>query len=60
MRPATAPLSMTDGQREILEKLAKSQTATHRDVTRAKALLLAEEGVANTAIAWGSVCLPRA
>jgi len=52
MRPATAPLSMTGGQREILEKLAKSQTATHRDVTRAKALLLAEDGVANTAIAW--------
>jgi transposase len=52
MRPATAPLSMTDGQREILEKLAKSQTTTHRDVTRAKALLLAEDGVANTAIAW--------
>src|SRR5271154_4921572 len=52
MRPATAPLSMTDGQREILEKLAKSQTATHREVTRAKALLLAEAGVANTAIAW--------
>jgi transposase len=43
---------MTDGQREILEKLAKSQTATHREVTRAKALLLAEDGVANTAIAW--------
>jgi transposase len=43
---------MTGGQREILEKLAKSQTATHRDVTRAKALLLAEDGVANTAIAW--------
>jgi transposase len=52
MRLATAPLSMTDGQREILEKLAKSQTATHREVTRAKALLLAEGGVANTAIAW--------
>src|ERR1035437_9274919 len=52
MRPATAPLSMTGGQREILEKLAKSQTATHRDVTRAKALLLAEDGLANTAIAW--------
>ena len=52
MRPATAALSMTDGQREILEKLAKSQTATHRDVTRAKALLLAQDGEANTAIAW--------
>ena len=32
--------------------MAKSQTATHREVTRAKALLLAEDGVANTAIAW--------
>ena len=42
---------MDDGQRAILEKLAKSQSAPHRDVTRAKALLLATEGVANTAIA---------
>ena len=40
------------GQCEILEKLAGSQTATHRDVTHAKALLLAADGVANTAIAW--------
>jgi transposase len=42
---------MTDGQREILETLAKSRTAPHREVTRAKALLLAGQGVANTAIA---------
>jgi transposase len=42
---------MSDGQREILESLAKSLTAPYRDVTRAKALLLAAEGVANTAIA---------
>jgi transposase len=52
MRPATAPLTMTDGQHDILEKLAKSRTAAHRDATRAKALMLAEEGMANTAIAW--------
>ncbi len=52
MRPATAPLKITDSQHEILEKLAKSHTAAHRDVTRAKALLLAEQGEANTAIAW--------
>jgi transposase len=52
MRPASPPLAMTDGQRDILEKLARSQTAPHRDVTRAKALMLAEAGVANTAIAW--------
>jgi len=43
---------MTKAQREILEHLAKSRTAAHRDVTRAKALLLAAGGSANTAIAW--------
>jgi transposase len=43
---------MTGGQGEVLESLAKSQTAPHRDVIRAKALLLARDGVANTAIAW--------
>ncbi|MGH9091798.1 MAG: IS630 family transposase [Acidimicrobiales bacterium] len=42
---------MSDGQREILETLARSQTAPHREVVRAKALLLAAQGVANTAIA---------
>jgi transposase len=52
MRPATPPLKMTAGQRDILEKVAKSRTAPHRDVTRAKALLLAAQGEASTAIAW--------
>ncbi len=52
MRPPSPALTMTAGQRDILEKLAKSQTAPHRDVTRAKALLLAADGAANTAIAW--------
>ena len=42
---------MSDGQREILESLSKSLTAPHREVIRAKALLLAAEGIANTAIA---------
>jgi transposase len=50
MRSATAPLTVTDGQRQILEKLASSHSAPHREVTRAKALLLAEQGMANTAI----------
>jgi transposase len=40
-----------DGQRSILEKLAKSRTAPHREVARARALLMAAEGIANTAIA---------
>jgi transposase len=50
MRSPTAALPLADGQREVLEKLARSQTAKHRDVQRAKALLLAAEGVANTRI----------
>jgi transposase len=51
MRAPSPPLAMTDGQREILESLAKSLTAPHREVMRAKALLLAAQGMANTAIA---------
>ena len=51
MRAPTPPLEMSDGQREILETFSKSLTALHREVTRAKALLLAAEGIANTAIA---------
>jgi transposase len=42
---------MSDGQREVLEILSRSATAPHREVIRAKALLLAAEGKANTAIA---------
>jgi transposase len=51
MRPPTPPLSLSDGQQEILQALARSSTATHREVVRARVLLLAAEGVANTAIA---------
>ena len=51
MRTPSPPLVMTDGQREILENLSKSRTAPQREVTRAKALLYAGEGLANTAIA---------
>ena len=38
MRAPSPALVMSDAQREILESLAKSQTAAHREVTRAKAL----------------------
>src|SRR5712692_1101389 len=51
MRPATAPLPLTDGQREVLEKLAVARATPHREVMRARALLLAGDGVASTAIA---------
>ena len=42
---------MSDGQREALQALSRSQTAPHRQVQRAKALLLAADGVANVRIA---------
>ena len=51
MRAPSRALTMTDGQREILDRVARSRTAPHREVTRAKALLLAAEGLATTAIA---------
>ena len=50
MTPAAA-LVMSDGQREALQALSRSQSAPHRQVQRAKALLLAADGVANTRIA---------
>ncbi len=49
-RPA-APLNLADGQRSTLEVLARSRTAPHRDVQRARVLLLAAEGAANVRIA---------
>ena len=52
MRAPSPALVMSDAQREILESLAKSQTAAHREVTRAKALLLAADGLASTAVAY--------
>ena len=51
MRSPTAPLPVSDEQRLVLEKLAGSRTAPHRDVQRAQALLMAGDGVANTRIA---------
>ena len=51
MRPATTALALASGQEEVLKSLARSRTAAHRQVIRAEALLLAAQGVANTAIA---------
>src|SRR3954452_14442315 len=48
---AAAALPMTDGQREVLERLGASRTAPHREVQRAQVLLPAADGVANTWIA---------
>ena len=40
-----------EGQREVLESVARSVSAPHREVVRARALLMAADGLANTAIA---------
>ncbi|GLP79975.1 IS630 family transposase [Mycobacterium antarcticum] len=51
MRRPVPALEVSDGQREVLESLARSQSGAHREVVRAKALLMAADGMANTAIA---------
>ncbi len=51
MTAAAAPLAMSSAQREVLEKVARSGTAAHREVVRARVLLDAADGVANTTIA---------
>ena len=51
MNKAAAPLLMSAGQREALAVLARSSTAAHRQVQRAKVLLMAADGVANSQIA---------
>ena len=43
-------MDLPKGTREVLETLSRSATAPYREVVRAKALLLAAEGIANTAI----------
>jgi len=50
MRSPTAPMPLAAGQREVLEKLSRARNARHHDVQRARALLLAADGVANTRI----------
>ena len=51
MNTPAAPLALQAGQRAILDRVARSQTAPHRQVQRAQALLLAADGVPNTRIA---------
>jgi len=50
MSRAAAPLAISDEQREVLETLAKSPSAAHRVVQRARTLLLVGKGVSNTRI----------
>ncbi|MCL4449453.1 MAG: IS630 family transposase [Actinobacteria bacterium] len=50
MHAPSAPLEISNSQLLVLKKLSKSPSAPHREVTYAKALLLASQGLANTAI----------
>jgi transposase len=50
-RPPAPALPMTAAQRQVLEKVARSSTAAHREVVRAQVLLDAAEGTANAEIA---------
>ena len=51
MNKAAAPLVMSAGQHESLTVLARSCSVAHREVQRAKVLLMAGQGVANSQIA---------
>jgi transposase len=51
LRAPTPALPITDEQRSVLETLIRSRTAPHRDVQRARALLVAADGFANARIA---------
>jgi transposase len=59
MRQPAAALELLPGQRESLEVIARSGTAQHREVLRAKALLMAADGFANTAIATALSATPK-
>lgn len=59
MRQAAAALELLPGQRESLEVIARSSTAKYREVQRAKALLMAADGVANTTIAAELSATPK-
>ena len=51
MGTAAAPLAISAGQRQTLMALGRSSTEQHRRVQRARALLLAADGLANSVIA---------
>jgi transposase len=44
-------MPLSEAQRDVLETMARSTSAEHREVVAARALLLAAQGMANTAIA---------
>lgn len=51
MRSPVPALELSDADEEFLSSLSRSRTAPHTEVVRAQALLMAHDGLANTAIA---------
>ena len=51
MRSPVPPLELSQADEAFLAAIAKAQTAPHAEVVRAQALLMAGDGLANTAIA---------
>jgi transposase len=51
MSAPAAPLPLSDGERATLERLTRAQSAPHRQVLRARVLLMAADGLANAVIA---------
>jgi transposase len=51
MSRKAAPVAVSGEERKALESVAKSRTASYRQVQRARLVLLAAEGMANTVIA---------
>lgn len=51
MRAPVPALPISDGQREVLEAVSRSQASTHSEVVRGKELLMAADGMANTTVA---------
>lgn len=45
------PIELTEEERKSLKRITRCYTLPHREVLRAKAILLASEGVNNTEIA---------
>ena len=50
MSRRAAPVTLTPEERKVLQSRAASRSAPHRQVQRARLVLLAAEGMANTAI----------
>ena len=50
-RPQERAISLTDGERDELERIARSRSASHGLVRRTKIILASADGEANTSIA---------